>query len=248
MSKVPGRSWKRGQITPPELLAVVHEVATGRHAGRSVRRVAERLVEQSRTEALEVDLVVHDGDLTLRSLHTGRAPWLGLLVVRGDLEVAGLYHDWMDPEAVVIVTGDLHAQRLVSSAFLEVHGSVTVETDCIWRDNDGCAEIMGDLRAGFVYTKYHSVRVHGRVVAPLVLGDARHVVAGRPYLFVGETDARHKAALRAVLPRGVAMIEGDPRDGDDEWCIDDVDAEALARRVAAGKPALVAPWKGRRRR
>lgn len=192
------------------------------------------------------DLVVHDGDLTLDQLQTGKRPFLGLLIVRGDLIVEGLYRDCLDPESTVIVTGDLRAERLISEGFLEVHGSVLVEREALWRDNDGCAEIFGDLRAAFLFTKYHAVKVHGRVLAPLVLGDDDRFESKSAYAFVEETDDEHKADLLAVLPRKALAIEGSTKGDPDDWCIDYVRDEVLAKLVAAGTPILQGPWPPKR--
>jgi hypothetical protein len=226
-----------------ELRAAVKETATGTHANGTVRRGAERLIAQAVAgDSLASDLLLHDGDLVLQELRTGAEPFVGLLVVRGDLIVEGLYQDCLDPESTVIVTGDLRAQRLVSEGLLEVHGSVVVEREALWMDNDGCAEIFVDLSAAFTYTKYHSVKVHGRVVSPLVLGDDRHIDASQAYAFVKETGPSHKSALRAVLPEAALSLEGDPEDGEDEWCIDYVKCDVLQKLVVNGSPVLRAPW------
>lgn len=236
------RSFLNKTLSLDELRAAVKASARGKHAGGSVRRAAERLIEQAAAgDDLHSDLVVHEGALALQELRTGTRPFLGLLVVRGDLVVEGLFRDCLDPESTVIVTGDLRAERLISEGFLEVHGSVVIEREALWLDNDGCAEIFGDLRAAFAYTKYHSVKVHGQVVAPLVLGDDERIEASEPYAFVEETDEEHKAALLAALPRNALSIEGD-LDEDDEWCIDYVKHDVLRKLVAEGQPVLTVPW------
>jgi hypothetical protein len=220
---------------------VLREVATGTFAERSVLRSAQRQLEQARDGDVRVDIVVHDGDLVVDELRTGVEPFIGVLLVRSNLVVRGLFQDCLDPESVVVVTGDLRAARMISKGLLEVHGSVLVDGDALWLDNDGCAEIHGDLKAHFIYTKYHAVRVHGAVEASLVLGDAERIEAGRPYTFVCEGDDDHKDSLRAVLPGDALHLEGDEDDPDD-WCIDWVDDEVMVKLVVEGKPVLRAPW------
>jgi len=236
------RRFSKGDLSAEELRKIVRSTAKGTFAAASVRKAAERLIAQAENDDVASDLIVHDGDLTLPSLDTGMEPFIGLLVVKGDL-VEGLFRDSLDPESTVIVTGHLRADRLISSGFLEVHGSVVVEREALWRDNDGCAEISGDLQAGFLFTKYHAVKVGGRVIAPLVLGDEARFECEKEYAFVKETDGDHKNALLAVLPRKALSIAGDPEGGDeDEWWIDYVDDEVLAKLVAQGQPVLQGPW------
>lgn len=201
---------------------VVNELAHG-----AVRKAASRALHQAQFDSPEPDLILHEGDLTLNELRTS-----GLLVVRGNLTVNGLFRDCLDPESTVIVTGDLHAQRFISEGFLEVHGSVTVEREALWREA-GYAEIRGDLRAALLYSSYHPVRVHGRVVAPLIFGDSNRFESDSAFTFVEETAAE----LAAVLPKVALSIEGDP---DGRWWIDHVFDEELVKLVDAGESLLSA--------
>lgn len=231
------RSFLNRTLSVDELRAVVNATVKAKHA-----RVAKHHVKLAAAgDHQHADVVVHDGTLMLPELRLDAQPFLGLLVVRGDLVVEGLFADSLELDSLVIVTGDLRAERLISESCLEVHGSVVVEREALWLDNDGCAEIFGDLRAAFAYTKYHAVDVHGRVIAPLVLGDHPRIKASQPYPFIEETDEEHKEALRAVLPRDALAIESDP-DDEDDWCIDYIEDDVLRKLVAKGKPVLSGPW------
>lgn len=187
---------------------------------------------------LAVDVFVTDGDLHVDGdLVMGKTANAGLLIVRGSLDVRGLLSTMLDPDTVLVVTGDVTAQRTISSGFFEVGGSLRVENESLWLDNDGCAEVFGDLRAGFLYTKYHAVRVHGEIAAELVLGDDRRFDSKSPCAFVHETSEEHKQLLRARLPAAALSIVGDV-DDDEDWCIDDVDSDVLAKMVRANQRIL----------
>jgi len=238
LSEIP--SFLHNTLTPDDLRAAL-ALAKGEYADASVRRAAERAIERAATagDALSADLIVHRGDLRLPTLQTGVAPFVGLLIVDGDLVVDGLFADSLDPDSTMIVTGDLRAERLISRGFLEVHGSVHVAREALWLDNDGCAEIFGELHASFLYTKYHSVRVHGGLHADLVLGDDPRFESETPYAFVDEGDDGRKRWLLARLPRAALVLEGDPdEDDEDDWCIDFVDHRVLRTLVTAGEPVL----------
>lgn len=228
-------SYRAGTLTVDAARDIVTATLRGTFANSSVRREIEQ--QLAIAADLATDLRVHDGDLVIDGDLRLGADHIGTLIVRGNLTVRGLFATSLDPNCVAVVTGDLHAQRLISDGFLEVQGSVVVEREALWLDNDGCAEILGDLRAGFLYTKYHAVNVHGRVDAPLVLGDDRRFTSPHPYAFVNETDDAHKTLLRDRLPADVLAIEGDPDDPDD-WNIDYLKSDVLRRIVLAGKPVL----------
>jgi hypothetical protein len=42
-------------------------------------------------------------------------PWTQMLVVHGDLVVSGLLADCLDPESLIVVTGDLRAGNLITT-------------------------------------------------------------------------------------------------------------------------------------
>jgi hypothetical protein len=234
------RRLSNGSLSVGALRTVVRDTVKGTFAGGSVGIVVNRLLARAAEGDPLKEIVVHDGDLVVPELCTGREPFVSLLVVRGNLTVAGLYEDCLDPESTVVVTGDLRAERLVSEGFIEVHGSVLVEREALWLDNDACAEIFGDLRAGFLYTKSHAVKVHGRLAAPFIVGDSDHFECPRDYDFVEETDEDRKGALLAALPREALSIEGD-LDDDDEWAIDYVRSDVLVDLVRTRKPVLREP-------
>ena len=232
------RTRSSGALSLDDARDAVAAVVRGESARRSAHAALRRAAQGGKAE-----LALHDGDLVLDELRTGIAPFLSLLIVRGKLIVRGLYADCLDPESIVIVTGDLHADRLISESFLEVHGSLVVEREALWDGNDGCADVFGELRASFVYSRYHTVAVRGAVVTPLVLGDQRYVSSPASYPFVCETDTQHQLALRAALPAASLAIEGDPDSDDPEdWWIDHIRFDELAAEVRAGRPVLARGW------
>ncbi len=239
MENSKSRSWRAGTLPLAELRAVIDQSSRATFAGQSLRKVAERMIKQAENgDDLAVDFVVHDGNVTIEeSLDTGARPFLGLVVVRGNLTVGGLFQTTLDPDSVVIVTGNLKAGRLISSGFLEVGGSVTVQNEALWLDNDGCAEIFGDLQMGVSYTQYHAVKVHGRVACPFAFGDHPRFESPEKYPFMKDTDEQYKQVLRARLPTEVLEIVGDPSD-DDDWCIDETHADVLLKLVRAGTRVL----------
>ena len=87
----PARSFAKKQISVDELRAVVRKSAKGKFARAMVRRAAERLIEEAESGGVGSDLIVHDGDLSVAALRTGTKPFIGLLVVHGNLVVDGLY-------------------------------------------------------------------------------------------------------------------------------------------------------------
>lgn len=231
------RRLSKKEVTVAELRDAVKRTAKGKFAGGTIKKCADRLLKQAEADDLHSDLVLSEGDLRLDDLHTGRKPFIGLLIVEGDLVIEGLFRDCLDPESIIIVTGDLRADRLISEGQLEVHGSVIVEREALWRDNDGCAEIFGDLRAGkLLYTKYHAVKIHGKVVAPMILGDDNRFESKSKFEFIDETDDDNKEMLLRALPKEALSIEGDPKGDPDDWCIDYIKDDVLAKLVAAGKP------------
>ena len=239
-----GRWFSKKEVTLAELRDAVKRVAKGKFAGGTIKKCAERLLKSAEVDDLHSELVLHEGDLKLDKLHTGRKPFLGLLIVEGDLVLEGLFQDCLDPESTVIIGGDLRADRLISEGQLEVGGSVIVEREALWRDNDGCAEIFGDLRAGkLLYTKYHAVKIHGKVVAPMILGDDNRFESKSKFEFIDETDDDQKDMLLKTLPREALSIEGDPKGDPDDWCIDYIKDDVLAKLVAAGKPVAATPKK-----
>lgn len=231
------RRFSKNEVTVAELRDALKRVAKGKFAGGTIKKSADRLLKSAEMDDLQSDLVLHEGNLTLDELRTGMKPFVGLLIVEGNLVLEGLFKDCLDPESTVIVSGDLRAERLISEGQLEVGGSVIVEREALWLDNDGCAEIFGDLRAGtLLYTKYHAVKIHGKVVAPMILGDDNRFESKSKFTFIDETDDENKEMLLEKLPRAALSIEGDPKGDPDDWNIDYIKDDVLSKLVAAGKP------------
>jgi hypothetical protein len=159
------------------------------------------------------------------------------------------FRDSLDPESVVIVTGSLRAGDVVSEGFLEVHGDLVAKRSALFLDNDACCEVFGDVRAPFVYTKYHAVNVHGGITARLVTGDAKHIRSKKKHTFIEETDPRVRDQLSPKLSKLLADDIFDEEDAEpgDPW-IDDIDSEKLAAFVGRGNPVLAEPKTARTRK
>ncbi|WP_406500072.1 hypothetical protein OG936_36710 [Streptomyces sp. NBC_00846] len=184
----------------------------------------------------DVDVLFHDGDLEIGGdFHTGIEPWTQMLVVHGDLAVSGLLEDCLDPESLIVVTGDLRAGNLITEGWLEVQGNVTIDGCVLFEDNDCSARIVGNLTAGLIFTKYHHVEVGGQVTAPLIAGDYRRIESPHNFSFVEETDP----SLVPLLVPEVLSIEGDASgEFDEDWSLDYVDSRAMADLIRAGKSPL----------
>lgn len=242
-----------GTLTEQSTLALLKKHARGRFAKSSTLRAAKRFVEERVAgDRADSDILHHVGRVSLEELVTGRRPRIGLLIVEGDLTVKGRYEDSLDPESVVIVTGSLRARDVISTGFLEVHGDLVASQSILFVDNDACCEVFGDVRAPFVYSSYHAVKVHGGVEARLVTGDAKNIRSTKPHAFIEETDPRVRDALSPRLLKVFADEvfedeEGEEADAEAPW-IDAVDVEKLAAFVRRGHPALAQPAPRRRKK
>lgn len=184
----------------------------------------------------DADVLFHDGDLEIGGdFRTGIEPWTQMLVVHGDLVVGGLLEDCLDPESLIVVTGDLRAGNLITEGWLEVQGGVTVDGCVLFEDNDCIAHIVGDLTAGLIFTQYHHVEVGGQVTAPLIAGDDRRIWSPHRFAFVKQTDP----SLVPLLVPEVLSIGGDASgEFGEDWCLDYVDSRAMADLIRAGKSPL----------
>ena len=215
----------RRKMNAGELAALVKSTATSSLA--AIKQATARAVERTTGAQTGLDGVVHDRDLVMPGdLDTAKRR-LALLVVRGDLTVDGCFADSLNPESVVIVTGNLRARRLVSTGYLEVHGDVIVEEEAVFFGNESCAAIGGDLRAAFVLSQQHTLDLGGRVHAPLVIGDATHIRSPHDFDVVKDTDER----LIGLLVRDLLDVVDD----NGEPALHGTHVLELARRVRAGR-------------
>jgi len=223
-----GGAWKtlgRKTLDAGAVAGLVKRFVKGKFAEGSVRRAAERIAEQSAEGELDSDVLFHEGDVHLPGdLVTFKPPSIGLLVVQGDLVIEGDFHSAMDPEAVVVVTGDLRARNVINGAFLEVHGNLVASNAVVFTDNDPCSEILGDVKTPFLLTKYHSARVHGAVRTKLYTGDDDTVESKaqkkKERGFVEETELRVRDRLSPAL---LKKLSEEMFDDDEDGWIDYVD-------------------------
>lgn len=235
------KTLRAGTLDRAAIKALIEKHATGKFGASSTRRVAMRWLGSIVDDDMrDRDILYHEGNMKLdRGLSTAtKKPWTSILIVDGDLTVKGLLEDSLDPESVIIVTGSIQATDIITKGFIEVHGDMIAERSVLFRDNDGCTEIFGDLIAPFVCTKYHSVNVHGVVKAKLCTGDAQHIRA-KKVSFIEETDRRVKALLSPKLLKLLAEEMLEEEDEDDDW-IDFIDDEKLTKFIRKGNDPLEA--------
>ena len=229
------RSVRRHTLSVAEIEKIAAEHARGVDARRQVKEITQRWAAGPEQMPDRVDVLYHEGDLEIDGdFRTGVELALALLVVHGDLVVNGLFEDCLDQESVVVVTGDLRARNLISEGWLEVHGDVRVEGCAVFDHNYCTAEIFGGLSAGFIFTRYHHVEVHGQVIASLVAGDAGHIESPHDFAFVEDHDPR----LAELLVPKVVLIDGDVAGEHGEDWEFHLDLGAMTDLVRAGRSPL----------
>ncbi|MCP3103977.1 polymer-forming cytoskeletal protein [Myxococcus sp. K15C18031901] len=247
------RQLSTGTLTAESLPSLLKQTLRGKFAKSSTLRAAKRFIEERLAGArADSDILHHTGRLVLDELTTGRKPRIGLLVVEGDLVVKGRYEDSLDPESVVVVTGSLRAGDVITRGFLEVHGDLVAERSILFLDNEACTEVFGSVRAPFVYTNSHAVKVHGGVKARLVTGDGKYIRSQEKHTFIEETETEVRDRLSPKLLKRFAdemfeAEEGEEVDPDEPW-IDALDTEKLVAFVRRGQSALAQPPPSRRRK
>ncbi len=229
------QSLKRKSLDAPAVKALIKKHIKGKFASSSVRQAADVVLEE--LADLQSDVLLHQGNLNVDGdLATFRPPGVVLLIVDGDLTVTGTFESAMDPSSIVVVTGNLNARNIVNGGFLEVHGNVTAQNAALFLDNDPCSEIMGNLAAPFLYTQYHSAKIHGSIKARLYTGDddtlETKAQKKKDRGFVEETELKVKGLLSAALLK-VLKEEVFESDEDESW-IDYVDSEKLVKFLRKG--------------
>jgi predicted phosphodiesterase len=237
------RSLQHATLTLNELMAIANTIVLPT-LGESSIRIELNHILSARQEAAasgieeswEGDCIVHEGDLTIHGdFSTRTQPACSLLIVTGNLTVSGLLEITLDPDALVIVMGDLHADRLINMGFLYVHGHVLVNREALWLDNDATSLIHGNLSAPFLFTQYHTVNIGGDVLGDLILGDYDRFESATAHPFICYDDDEHQDMLVESLPEEIFSIE---RYDEEEWCIEYVDSPVLSDLVRQGKPIL----------
>jgi hypothetical protein len=180
------------------------------------------------------DSVIVDGDLVIDGdLNTFKAG-LCRLVVTGSLRVAGLYHDYSDPETAVFVLGDFEAGRVITSGALAVAGDVTVRGALVGDYNDHSAELHGDVRARLFIPENHFFTIRKTLTVEHVLGGgAQHRVP--PELKAAAMPVDDERLRDLVVPE---VLDSDDKDDPEAevW----LDHTEVRKRVMAGAPLLKA--------
>jgi hypothetical protein len=222
------RSVRRGTATLDEIDDIARNLARGEHT----RIVLAGLVKTWRADGdyANADLYLHDGDLAIDGDFdtTDVDPYIRLLVVTGDLIVRGRYEDALNPESMVIVTGDLRAENAITEGSLEVHGDIEIGRHAILFDNDCCTYVHGDLTAGeLIYSCQNFAMVSGRVTAPLIIGKGLITSPHEMDIFADDDER----LMSRLVPAAMNIIDDEP---DEEPVIDYLEHEAIIDLVRAG--------------
>src|ERR1041385_2596528 len=110
---IDGRSFLRGELTRDEILAVTAQFESSRY------------LFQDHMSDWAYDVILVQGDLEIDGRLEMFNRKLAGLVVTGNLVVRGYYGDGDDPESGVFVLGDMAAENVVTSGWLNVAGSLT---------------------------------------------------------------------------------------------------------------------------
>lgn len=212
-----GRSLLAGETSLPEIRELTKRFSDAR-----------RLFGDDMMDGCEYDVQVVDGDLSVAgSLATWEHDLVGL-VVTGSLSVKGTFADTGDPASGVFVYGDMTAARVVTTGSLGVGGSLVATEAVVGFYNDYGASIVGDLRAPLFCPENHFFSIGGDLLVEAVVGEgAEHRV---PSHLAGRVLQRVPRSLRSVLIDDVVRCRTDGSEG--------LDAEALRRRVCAGRLVL----------
>lgn len=128
------------------------------------------------------------------------------LVVTGDLIVQGTIED-CGPDSRIAVHGNLICDHLLTSGWILVGGDVRVKGFLYGEYNDDALEVLGDIEAGIILTRDHSIDPVGefRVKhAPR----AKSVWGKQPLFDIFGNEA-HIAELRALLGPEILDDEND---------------------------------------
>ena len=89
----------------------------------------------------EGEILIHDGDLHIPGSYSAS----GLLIVRGNLTVNGMYDDYTGTFGITAVEGNMFAENIYSGASLYVQGDLNVSGILMTIYNDFSLEVDGKL-------------------------------------------------------------------------------------------------------
>jgi hypothetical protein len=87
------------------------------------------------------EILIHDGDLHIPGSYSAS----GLLIVRGNLTVNGMYDDYTGTLGITAVEGNMFAENIYSGASLYVQGDLNVSNLLMTIYNDFSLEVSGRL-------------------------------------------------------------------------------------------------------
>lgn len=177
------------------------------------------------------EFLVHEGDLRV----PGDFSPSGLLLVRGRLEIEGMYDDEVTCRGgSVAVLGDLRARDLHSAHALYVRGSLSVEGLVVLWNNDLAFEVDGQLHArGLVSDEKIAAFEVGEL--GFVLQD-HHGCAGEP---PAEERALREAGIRQLKPEYLSAPGfRDAVDEEEDALALRVDHRSLRQALCEQRPVL----------
>lgn len=152
---------------------------------------------------------IHYGDLHIDGNFDAYSMCQALFVV-GDLIIDGLFEDSEEPESIICVTGNMHAQNVITRGWLEVHGDLTVAGCLVGDYNDCTAAVHGTTRAKFFYPETHYFDIQ-TLECPCAIGAYHLTNIERPEL-VFLNDKRQfftkesAETLRSYLPEKYFLV------------------------------------------
>lgn len=175
--------------------------------------------------------LVHDGDLHV----PGHFKSTGLLLVRGDLRVDGVYDDDRGGSyGIVAVLGDMQVQNIYSWASLYVRGDLRAQAMVVTVYNDFTFEVGGKLHAAGLL-----VADKGAKYTAGELGFAFNSDGWRADELPGPLRSLHEAGLRQLRPEFISApgFRDEVEEGSSPY-YQPVDYGALRAAMHAGQPLL----------
>lgn len=222
------RSFREGDVSVEELEAAA-DLYTRAYPAKQVRELAGQI------DSLYGDIYICDGDLVIDGDLDLMKPRVLFLLVKGELTVRGGFFDYDDPETLTLVCGDMHADRIHTSGWLDIMGDLVVSGPLVGNYNDCSAYIGGDLRCGLFYPESHFFEVVGRAEIDHALYVGGGIKASNTVTSISERE------VLGLLPRELICLEYGSFDEEDEELEFYLDDRAITQWIRQGRPLYRSP-------